>query len=561
MKLSHHREGEVESFERHVVEGKRVEIASVFSDVSEFATQKKVTPSIGKSKEKGEKKEGRSVILRSNHLSKERDEKASADHSKKWSTKEREAASDMEIDDEPGEKGPIARMRLRELWKFRKTVTGFAKGWIDEKKKVVNSVNGRKLKSAKVLARSKASLLVNKGREDGHDDISGDDGVGLSGGLMLLWEAGLKEKFMLEKLDRCLANSDWVNLFPQSRAFYLEWWCSDHKALVLDTEGGRDSNDGGKALRSRFHFEEAWVEEEECSDIVREGWNTLDPCSSDWDFKSKTQRCGSRLNSWNTKKKKELQHRVKEGTKRAICCEDDAEIILGIQQGSSKSEDRLIWHFAKNGEYNVRSGNLSLHNNFSPKSEDVIAVATRILEEYQSNHGRRSPKTNTPAPERKRWAPPDCGTLLFNVDAAVNTTNKSSSAGGVLRDHKGSCVMSFRQYWHFPFNPYVAELKAIKEAILIAGNRNLRDCLNAVKAINSSYVLDRDVEFLLEDIKKGLLSCNFLGVNYVPRTCNSLADYLAKNALVVKDSLVWDGGVPPVAFSTFSTSSEDEDSD
>uniref|UniRef100_A0A803NIX3 Uncharacterized protein n=1 Tax=Cannabis sativa TaxID=3483 RepID=A0A803NIX3_CANSA len=119
MKLSHHREGEVESFERHVVEGKRVEIASVFSDVSEFATQKKVTPSIGKSKEKGEKKEGRSVILRSNHLSKERDEKASADHSKKWSTKEREAASDMEIDDEPGEKGPIARMRLRELWKFR----------------------------------------------------------------------------------------------------------------------------------------------------------------------------------------------------------------------------------------------------------------------------------------------------------------------------------------------------------------------------------------------------------------------------------------------------------
>ncbi|XP_030507348.2 uncharacterized protein LOC115722306 [Cannabis sativa] len=130
------------------------------------------------------------------------------------------------------------------------------------------------------------------------------------------WCNGQKEKFMLEKLDRCLANSDWVNLFPQSRAFYLEWWCSDHKALVLDTEGGRDSNDGGKALRSRFHFEEAWVEEEECSDIVREGWNTLDPCSSDWDFKSKTQRCGSRLNSWNTKKKKELQHRVKEGTKR-----------------------------------------------------------------------------------------------------------------------------------------------------------------------------------------------------------------------------------------------------
>ncbi|KAF4351883.1 hypothetical protein G4B88_030378 [Cannabis sativa] len=242
---------------------------------------------------------------------------------------------------------------------------------------------------------------------------------------------------------------------------------------------------------------------------------------------------------------------------------------MGIQQGSPESEDRLIWHFAKNGEYNVRSGyitalngrvfeensntesikkwwkhmwslrvppkvkqflwklsganfdlfvmiswqlwysrNLSLHNNFSPKSEDVIAVATRILEEYQSNHGRRSPKANTPAPERKRWAPPVRGSLLFNVDAAIDTTNKSSSARGVLRDHNGNCVISFQKYWHFPFNPYVAELKAIKESILIAGNRNLRgfyiqsDCLNGVKAINSSYVLDRDVEFLLEDIKK-----------------------------------------------------------
>ncbi|KAM6577497.1 hypothetical protein CsatB_029334 [Cannabis sativa] len=130
------------------------------------------------------------------------------------------------------------------------------------------------------------------------------------------WCNGQKENFMLEKLDRCLATSDWVNLFPQSRAFYLEWRCSDHKALVLDTEGGRDSNEEGKALRSRFHFDEAWVEEEECSDIVREGWNTGAPCSSDWDFKSKTQRCGSRLNSWNTKKKKELKHRVKEGTRR-----------------------------------------------------------------------------------------------------------------------------------------------------------------------------------------------------------------------------------------------------
>ncbi|KAF4351880.1 hypothetical protein G4B88_030375 [Cannabis sativa] len=101
MQLSHHREGEVDISERHVVDSKREEIASDLSDVTEFVTQKKSIPSLSKSTKKGEKREGRSVI---SHRSKERDEEASADHSKKRPTKEREAASDMEIDDEPGGK-------------------------------------------------------------------------------------------------------------------------------------------------------------------------------------------------------------------------------------------------------------------------------------------------------------------------------------------------------------------------------------------------------------------------------------------------------------------------
>ncbi|KAF4384963.1 hypothetical protein F8388_010561 [Cannabis sativa] len=33
---------------------------------------------------------------------------------------------------------------------------------------------------------------------------------------------GQKENFMLQNLDRCLANVEWVNLFPNRKAFYLE---------------------------------------------------------------------------------------------------------------------------------------------------------------------------------------------------------------------------------------------------------------------------------------------------------------------------------------------------
>ncbi|KAF4384967.1 hypothetical protein F8388_010565 [Cannabis sativa] len=70
------------------------------------------------------------------------------------------------------------------------------------------------------------------------------------------WCNGQKENFMLQKLDRCLANVEWVNLFPNRKAFYLEWWCSDHKALVLNTYYDSNMEDCYTKQRSKFHFEE-----------------------------------------------------------------------------------------------------------------------------------------------------------------------------------------------------------------------------------------------------------------------------------------------------------------
>uniref|UniRef100_A0A803PVX5 Uncharacterized protein n=1 Tax=Cannabis sativa TaxID=3483 RepID=A0A803PVX5_CANSA len=64
------------------------------------------------------------------------------------------------------------------------------------------------------------------------------DRIGLSRGLLLLWDKSLK------------------------------WWCSDHKAMILDTEDMSNSNKIRKMWRSRFHFEDAWCDEEDCSTII-----------------------------------------------------------------------------------------------------------------------------------------------------------------------------------------------------------------------------------------------------------------------------------------------------
>uniref|UniRef100_A0A803NIX7 Reverse transcriptase zinc-binding domain-containing protein n=1 Tax=Cannabis sativa TaxID=3483 RepID=A0A803NIX7_CANSA len=160
---------------------------------------------------------------------------------------------------------------------------------------------------------------------------------------------------------------------------------------------------------------------------------------------------------------------------RRIFCEDDANLILGIQFGSLEREEYVIWHFSKNGEYNVRSGyttamkeriteensntksserwwkhlwnlrvlpkvkqflwklwyirNLSLHNNFSPKYGDVIEVATNILDEYRRHNGNTKKSHIQQEANMQRWTPPEDGKLIINVDAAIDTSNRSSGVG------------------------------------------------------------------------------------------------------------------------------------
>ncbi|KAF4357437.1 hypothetical protein F8388_011175 [Cannabis sativa] len=135
-----------------------------------------------------------------------------------------------------------------------------------------------------------------------------------------------RRNFILQKLDRCLANADWVNLFP-----------NHHKALVLNTNFDNSMEKGIINQRSRFHFEEVWADEQECGDIIEKEWTSRECCNSDWDFKSKTQKCGNKLQSWNTMKRKELYARVKESKKKV---EDLTKNINAENWGTLKVEER-----------------------------------------------------------------------------------------------------------------------------------------------------------------------------------------------------------------------------
>ncbi|KAL5578353.1 hypothetical protein UlMin_020052 [Ulmus minor] len=89
------------------------------------------------------------------------------------------------------------------------------------------------------------------------------------------WCRGKATSLIQECLDRMLGNRDWMDLFPNSRVHHLNLRGSDHRPLLVELLRADEFSLFGKSWkRGQFHFEEAWVDEVGCSNIIKEHWNS-----------------------------------------------------------------------------------------------------------------------------------------------------------------------------------------------------------------------------------------------------------------------------------------------
>lgn len=66
---------------------------------------------------------------------------------------------------------------------------------------------------------------------------------------------------------------------------------------------------------------------------------------------------------------------------------------------------------------------------------DIVRVVLKVMEEWQSTHGRTS-KSSRVAP-LQRWEAPDNGCIKANVDDATSKSGGKWGAGVVFRNHEG----------------------------------------------------------------------------------------------------------------------------
>ncbi|XP_074356469.1 uncharacterized protein LOC141696188 [Apium graveolens] len=87
-------------------------------------------------------------------------------------------------------------------------------------------------------------------------------------GHQFTWEKGRKSYHWVEiRLDRVLANTQWLDFFDGEKVYNLEGSPSDHSPLLLCPEVQQRGN-----KKRSFHFENAWLTEPICFQIIKECW-------------------------------------------------------------------------------------------------------------------------------------------------------------------------------------------------------------------------------------------------------------------------------------------------
>ncbi|PNY16121.1 hypothetical protein L195_g012831, partial [Trifolium pratense] len=129
-----------------------------------------------------------------------------------------------------------------------------------------------------------------------------------------------------ERLDRAMANLQWLMIFPNVKLMNLLTSHSDHSPILLQTSPTMSS---GKNYS--FRFENSWLKEEDIGEVVTEGWGK----GRGGDVIIKTVRCAEKLKGWGRRKRMRFKQEVAE-------CSDELERLRGYHDPTSSGRFKEV---------------------------------------------------------------------------------------------------------------------------------------------------------------------------------------------------------------------------
>ncbi|KAK9195743.1 hypothetical protein WN943_003868 [Citrus x changshan-huyou] len=142
-------------------------------------------------------------------------------------------------------------------------------------------------------------------------------------GYQYTWErARGTDRWVEERLDRAFASEAWLQRFTKAKVYTLESSCSDHLPIFLDPSPGQYIT-----RNRRFRFENVWLREVDCSEVIRESWHS-NPGHS---IQNKILACGSALTEWGS-------HLGRNFRKRIMDCKNRMASLRGRRDRNGVAE-------------------------------------------------------------------------------------------------------------------------------------------------------------------------------------------------------------------------------
>ncbi|XP_060972669.1 uncharacterized protein LOC133038517 [Cannabis sativa] len=227
-----------------------------------------------------------------------------------------------------------------------------------------------------------------------------------------------------ERLDWCFVNDCWNSHFSPIVTRHLDYYTSDHRAIVVNVSL-KNSDQQPQQRRTRFRFEQMWLQNEEVANIIQQQWTSPVAGSAIDKFLHNIAACTSSLQQWHQRSRVDWLQSGDQNTK-----------FFHAHASSRKAANRIHFLLDSNGAKTTSNEGIS---NIITEFFDNLFTATSVNPTAIAQFTSAIPTTITPAINHSLTAP----FTEMEVTTALKTMSPDKSPGS-----DGMSAMFYQNYWH-----------------------------------------------------------------------------------------------------------------
>ena len=133
------------------------------------------------------------------------------------------------------------------------------------------------------------------------------------------WHGWRRGELIWERLNRGVANYEWISHFPIARVQHLHCYTLDHRLIVLFLNVNGEKQ---KWRRKPFRFESMWVVDPGCRAVINDAWAELVAGNPMFIATTKMKKCKMRLKKWSRETFGSIKKQIKETRERLWVVEE-----------------------------------------------------------------------------------------------------------------------------------------------------------------------------------------------------------------------------------------------